>query len=100
MHQSEQLLDLALAGLVALVDLVDDVDTAAAADELVGAMATHQSLERIGNFHSNLWSKQKEARRALRIGVVTKGKYGGCQREIARFPRPRAGCRALLQPSG
>src|SRR5690606_5075179 len=60
-----QQLGSALAGLVALVDLGDDVDTAAAADELVGAMATHQSLERIGNLHSYLGSKQKEARRAL-----------------------------------
>ena len=41
----------ALTGLVALVDLVDDVDTAAPTHQLVGAMTAHQGLERIADFH-------------------------------------------------
>src|SRR5688572_28009965 len=44
----------ALAGFVALVDLVDDVDAAAAAHQLVGPVAAHQGLERIGDFHFGL----------------------------------------------
>jgi hypothetical protein len=41
----------ALASLVALVDLIDDVDATAPADQLVGAMTAHQGLERIADFH-------------------------------------------------
>jgi hypothetical protein len=57
-----------LAGFIALVDLVDDVDAAAPANQLVGAMAAHQGLQGIADFHrGNLKTKQKEAPRALRL---------------------------------
>jgi hypothetical protein len=43
---------LALTRLEAWVGLVDDVDPALAADELVVTMTLHQALERIANFHN------------------------------------------------
>jgi hypothetical protein len=42
---------LALAGLEAGVGLVDDVNAALATDQLVVAVALHQTLEGIANFH-------------------------------------------------
>src|SRR4051812_30774518 len=41
----------ALAGLVALLGLVDDVDPALAAHELVVAVAPAQGFERVANLH-------------------------------------------------
>jgi hypothetical protein len=41
----------ALAGLESRIGLVDDIDPALAADQLVVAMALHQALERIAYFH-------------------------------------------------
>ena len=41
----------ALAGLEALLYLVDDVDAATAAHDLVVAMARAQRLQRIADFH-------------------------------------------------
>jgi hypothetical protein len=41
----------ALPSLVALLHLVDDVDAALAAYQLVGAMALAQGLQRITDFH-------------------------------------------------
>jgi hypothetical protein len=43
--------DLALASLEAWVCLVDDIDAALATDQLVVAMALHQTLEGIADFH-------------------------------------------------
>jgi hypothetical protein len=45
-------LGLALAGLEAWVGLVDDVNAAFATDQLVVAVALHQALEGIANFHN------------------------------------------------
>jgi hypothetical protein len=42
---------LALTGLEAWVCLVDDVNAAFATDQLVVAMALHQTLEGIADFH-------------------------------------------------
>jgi hypothetical protein len=42
---------LALPRLETRIGLVDDIDPALAADELVVAMTLHQPLERIANFH-------------------------------------------------
>jgi hypothetical protein len=42
----------ALAGFVALLHLVDDVDTAFAAHEPIGAVAVAQRLQGIANFHN------------------------------------------------
>jgi CheY-like chemotaxis protein len=81
----------ALTGLVALVDLVDDVHTAAAADELVGTMAKHQSLERVGNLHSNLGRKQKEARRALELALSLKRNMTAVKGKLPAFPVPGTG---------
>src|SRR5436305_14990468 len=55
----------ALARLVALVDLVDDVNAAATAHELVGTVPRHQRLERIADLHRATFRQQKEARGAL-----------------------------------
>ena len=41
----------ALAGFVALLRLVDDIDTALAADQLVVAVTAAQRLERVADFH-------------------------------------------------
>jgi hypothetical protein len=41
----------ALTGLEAGIGLVDDVDPSLAADQLVVAMALHQTLEGIADFH-------------------------------------------------
>jgi hypothetical protein len=45
---------LALAGFEALVDLVDDVNATATADELVRAVASHQRLQRVADFHLDI----------------------------------------------
>ncbi len=51
---------LALARLEARVGLVDDIDPALAADELVVAMALHQTLEGVANFHNTpVWAKAR-----------------------------------------
>ncbi len=43
--------DLTLASFETWIGLVDDIDPALAADQLVVAMTLHQALERIANFH-------------------------------------------------
>ena len=49
--QFERRRALALAGLVALLRLVDDIDAALAAHQLVVAMAQAQGFQGIANFH-------------------------------------------------
>jgi hypothetical protein len=52
----------ALAGLEARICLVDDINPALAADQLVVAMALQQSLQRITDFHGlDLWLKANPA---------------------------------------
>jgi hypothetical protein len=46
---------LALTGFEAWIGLVDDVDAALAADELVVAMTLHQAFEGIANFHDDTY---------------------------------------------
>jgi hypothetical protein len=41
-----------LTRLEARIDLVDNIDPALAADQLVGAMTLHQTLERVADFHN------------------------------------------------
>jgi hypothetical protein len=52
---------LALTGLEARVCLVDDVDAALATDQLVVAMALHQTLEGIADFHVHTYIWRKPA---------------------------------------
>jgi hypothetical protein len=48
-------LKLALAGLKARVGLVDNVNAAFATDQLIVAMALHQTLEGIADFHAHTY---------------------------------------------
>jgi hypothetical protein len=52
---------LALAGLVALLHLVDDEDAALAAHQLIGAMAAQQGLEGVADFHFRSSAKLRQA---------------------------------------
>src|SRR5690606_18275033 len=57
----------ALTRLVALLDLVDDVNAAAATHELVGPVARTQRLQRVADFHLSspkVWKMGIGARRA------------------------------------
>jgi hypothetical protein len=49
----------ALTGLEAWIGLVDDVDAALATDQLIVAVALHQTLEGIADFHVHtyMWRK-------------------------------------------
>jgi hypothetical protein len=47
--------DLALAGLIAAIGLVDDVNAALAPDNLVVAVAATQGFQRVTDFHDRLW---------------------------------------------
>lgn len=57
---------LTLAGLEPWIGLVDNIDPALAADQLVIAMALHQALERIAYFHetpvNGQWPESVRAR--------------------------------------
>ncbi len=52
---------LALTGLETRVCLVDDVDAALATDQLVVAVALHQTLEGIADFHVHTYIWRKSA---------------------------------------
>ncbi len=58
----------ALPSFVALLHLVDDVDAALAAHQLVGAMTLAQGLQRIADFH-DLSLANRAGGRAGKIGI-------------------------------
>ena len=74
---------LALAGLEALVHLVDDVNAAATADELVRAVASHQRLQRVADLHLTNPRSNKRGAKAPENWPLHKETEPGCQRAIA-----------------
>lgn len=74
---------LALAGLEALVHLVDDVNAAATADELVRAVASHQRLQRVPDLHLSNPRSNKRGAKAPENWPLHKETEPGCQRAIA-----------------
>jgi zinc transporter ZupT len=70
-------LGLALAGLEAGVGLVDDVNATLATDQLVVAMAFHQTLEGIADFHVHTYMGSNAAR--IELSAVHSGASFACQ---------------------
>src|SRR5690606_3836014 len=76
----------ALAGLEALVHLVDDVDPPATADELVRAVASHQRRQRVADLHLSYPQSNKR-------GACAPGNVGAY---IWKLPPPVNASPALL----
>src|SRR4051794_28345065 len=86
----------ALAGLEALVHLVDDVDPTTTADELVRAVASHQRLQRVTDFHRSILESNKMAACApgnlgayiWKLPPPVNALWQGKLRLCRAFPRP------------
>src|SRR5690606_8813307 len=77
---------LALAGLEALVHLVDDVNAAATADELIRAVASHQRLQRVADLQPLSPRSDTRGAKAPKNWPLHRERDYVCQRAIPAHP--------------